>query len=313
MPILQGAGYAGLPAVTKKPKPLVLGASPATKAGLLPYAEGSLGLPGVPRTALPSPILPQVKIPSAGSIVAPAAKGLSEYMNEITGDPNYSSAEQAYNNALEMGQRTLLADPFKQALSTYGYDIGGYLSAHPGSVPQGIADLANKYLDPAAVAAAKADPYSVSAQIQKSFGDALSNVPYQQAARGTAGSGATAISASNLDYQRGLQDKQAMDQFLGALGTANQNWLGFQTDQRSQFEGAKADIASRLAQVAGYSSGLDQGGGGQAAAAPAAQPNYSGGPNAVYKPSAPTQALIKKMKAKGEFSAWERAMRNLGG
>jgi hypothetical protein len=302
MPIQVAAGYGP---VTKKVKVPALGASAATKAALLPSLEGSVGLPGVPRSAAPTSLVPQVSIPKATSVVAPKT-GLQSYMSELTGDLNYQSAEQAYNNALEMGQRSLLADPFKQALNTYGYDISGYLQSHPGSVPQNIADLANKYLDPASVAAARANPYSTANQIGKSFDEALAGVPGQLAERGLLGSGGSAITASKLDYGRGLADKQAMDEFLGSLGTANQNYLDFASGQRSQFEDAKAEVANRLAQQQGYSADLDAQ--GNAVTAPPAAPAP-----VTYKLAPKTQALIKKMKTSGQVSAWEKAMAKLTG
>lgn len=260
------------PVGTKKKKTVLSPTTAANKAALLPSLEGSLGLPGVPKVAPVKFTLPSVSIPKASSIVQPLQPtdpitgqsavstdtsrtglyGLDEYMNEVKSDPNYAIAEKNYRDALEMGERTLMSDPFRQALISYGYDIGGWNAAHPGTVSQAILDAAGKYLDPAAQKAANENPYSTAAQIGRGYNQATAGLGGDYAMRGTLGSGGMNVAASNLNYQRGLQDKQAMDQFLSALGTANTNWLDFQTSQADRFRQAQEEIATRLAQVAGY-------------------------------------------------------------
>lgn len=296
---------------TYKPKPQPNPAAAAIAAG-----AGNVGaaLPNVP---VSRPIVPTVSIPQAAT-VAPAAAAvrgpsLGDYMSQIEGDPNFEIGRRNYENALEMGQRSLLADPINKLVSTYGIDPTAYLAAHPGSIPQNMLDLANRYIDPAALAAAKADPFSTSNQIQRTFGQALAGTPGQLAARGRLGSGASAIMASKLDLARGQQERQALDQFLSGVGSANQNWLNFQTEQSNTWRQAQEEIANRLAQMQATSADEETPiEAAPVAAAPAAQPDYSGGPNAVFQPAPATQRLIKKMRARGEFSSWERAMARLG-
>jgi hypothetical protein len=253
--------------------------------------------------------VPKVAIPSASSIVKPivgtgsglASTSTDPYSGELTADPMYGLGQKNYQDALDMGERTLLRDPINQLIAQYGYD-----PRSASGVPQNLADIANKYLDPAALDAAKANPYTTANQIGKSFTDALNAMPYDLAARGAQASGAANIIGSNLGYQRGLADKQAIDQLLQGIGTANQNWTDFQTNQANTWRQAQEDIATRLAQQAGYHEDLNA-----PAPVPALQ-DYSGGASAVYQPSPATAKLIQKVRSSGQSSAWETAMKKLG-
>lgn len=259
--------------------------------------------------------MPKVAIPGASSIVKPLGAAAAvppavtpsgdPYGSELTADPMYGLAQKNYQDALDMGQRTLLHDPINQLIAQYGYD-----PRSAQGVSQNISDLVGKYLDPAALDAAKANPYTTANQIGKTFTDALNAMPYDLAARGAQASGAANIIGSNLGYQRGLSDKQAIDQLLQGIGTANQNWTDFQSGQANTLRQAQEDIATRLAQQAGYH-------GEDTSAAVTAPPvldtnDYSGGPNAVYQPSPATARLIQKMRSSGQTSAWEKTMAKMG-
>lgn len=296
--------------------------------------------------------MPNVAIPNASAFVKPnviggsgggsASTSTDFYGEELAADPMYAIGQKNYQDALDMGQRSVLRDPINQLLLTYGYDPQAYAKGHEGAIPQNALDLANKYIDPAALAAAQKNPYTVANQIGKGFGDALESLPYQLAARGAQNSGAAAIMGSNLDYDRGLKDKQAIDQMLAGIGTANQNWTDFQTGQANTWRQAQETIAARLAQKQGYHgaedpSTVDYSGGPASAYQPASSVqglmdrdqgagqwdswadamNGRGStyapPAPVYKPAAATAKLIKKMRASGQSSAWETAMRKLGG
>jgi len=334
----------GGPSLPKK-KPI----APGAITGYNPQAYVPGGSSPAVATAIQSQGLrgvPKVTIPTAASIVGrqqfatPARqaadvgagpggsdalaaglglKGLNEYMNEITSDPNYAIGRQNYENALSMGERSLLGDPINQLVAKYGYDPRSYLAANPGAqLPQAALDLANRYLDPTALAAAQRDPTTTANQIATSFGQALSSIPGELAARGRGRGGATAILASQLNQERAVQDRKAMDEFLGGVGTANQNWADYQTQQANIWRGAQEDIATRLAQVAGYHAMLDAQGRAQAdttaedtQAEVAALQDYSGGPTSIYQPSAPTARLIQRMRSSGEMSSWEKAMQGL--
>lgn len=294
--------------------------------------------------------LPKVTIPNAGSIVAPLGTdggGIQQqtsgdpYGDELRNDPMWSIAQKNYEDALAMGERAQLSEPIARLVSTYGYDPRAYLAAHPdAALPQSALDLANRYIDPAGLAAAQKDPATVSNQIAKSFGQALAGIPNRLAQRGLLGGGSSAIIANKLTYDRALQDRQAMDQFLSGLGTANQNWVNYQTQAANTLRAAQEAIAQRRAQEAGYHGET-----------PPEDYDYSGGPASIFqpaedvqrimdqgqasgqwdswanamsqtinaankpktfKPAPATAKLIQKMRASGEMSAWEKAMKGLG-
>ena len=227
---------------------------------------------------------PQVKfptIPQASSVVAPQSfaqavaapvsvpvdavsggvGGLGNYMDELTSDRLYQLAQKNYEDALAMGERSLFATPFKQALIQYGVAPGEAELA--GLTPEAAA-LARKYLDPAAIAAAQGNPYSTAKQIDYGFNRASAGLAGDYTQRGTLGGGGMNVAQSNLNYQRGLQAKQTMDELLGAVGNANQNWLNFQGNEAEKRRAAQAEVANRLAQIAGYNALLDAFGNQQA-------------------------------------------------
>lgn len=302
---------------TAKAAPAI-GTTPATKGALLGSMEGSLGLPGVPKVAAPKSIVPQVSIPratvAAPGVSAPANTGLSEYGNELEGDPTWQLAQKNYADALSMGERSLFGDPFKQLLTQYGYVPS---EAQIGGLSPDLQAMVRKYMTPDAVAAAQGNPYSTSATINKSFDQALAAAPIDYAERGLLSapgklSGGAAIAASNLGYQRGQQAASTMDEFLRGVGGANTNWLNYQNQQAASLRQAQEDVATRLSQERGYHDLLDQFGNvDQAALAQqAAQQDYSGGPNAIFQPDPQTGALMDRMQANGQYGSWASAMSN---
>lgn len=211
--------------------------------------------------------MPSASIPSANSVVAPqtfaapAAGGLGSALGQNVGsledairnDRMYSIGESNWKNALSMGERQYLGDPFKQAYMTYGFDIPKWNAGHPGAVSGDILSAAQKYLDPAATEAMNKNDFTVQRQLQRSFGQSLAGIGTNQAERGMLGSGGADIAASNANYALGLQEKNAMDQFLGSLGTANSNWLSYQNQQNEIWRAAQEAITNRLAQTPGAS------------------------------------------------------------
>lgn len=287
-----------------------IGTTPATKAGLLPYTEGSLGLPGVPQVAAPKSIVPQLSIPKAPA-VAPNT-GLNEYTGEITSDPMYAIAQKNREDALAMGERSLFGDPFKQAVTQYGYVPS---EAQIGGLSPDLQAMVRKYLDPTTVQAAQDNPFSVAKTISHDYGVAGAALPIDYAERGLMSapgklSGGAAIAQAKLDRARGQDTAQTMDEMLRGIGSANTNWLNFQNTQNETFRQAQEDIATRLSQDAGYHALLNAQGGEdqQAAAQNAAGFDYSGTPSALFQPDPQTGALMDRMQASGQYGAWAKAM-----
>lgn len=286
-----------------------IGTTPSTKGALLGSMEGSLGLPGVPKVAAPTSIVPQVSIPRVTAPAAPANTGLNEYGNELSGDPTWQLAQRNYADSLSMGERSLFGDPFKQLLTQYGYVPSEDQIA--GLSPD-LQAMVRKYMTPDAIAAAQGNPYSTAATVNKSFDQALAAAPINYAERGLLSapgklSGGAAITASNLGYERGKQAAQSMGELLSGIGGANANWLDYQNQQAATLRQAQEDVASRLSQEKGYHDLLDQYGNVDQSAL-AAQQDYAGGPSAVYQPDPQTGALMDRMQANGQNDSWAAAM-----
>jgi hypothetical protein len=252
-----------------------------------------------------------VTIPKANSVVAPQTFTSTPAYNTTTGagagtgqdiealkaairnDPMYSIGESNWKNALTMGERQYMADPFKQAYMNYGFDIPAWNKAHPGAVSEDILTAAQKYLDPAATAAMSKDPNTIAHQLQHNFGAAIAGIGGNQAARGMLGSGGADVASSKASYQLALNERNAMNEFLGSLGTANQNWLGYQNQQNEIWRAAQEAITSRVAQQPGASgTAADRGPyEGHTADIPTDDPLYTDDPGAYphLNPEVPEQ------------------------
>jgi hypothetical protein len=294
----------------KKPKVIDPFGVPHVGTQVLP------GLAGAKPLGLSSPL--GVTIPQADTIVKPNAPsapqgdggGLRNYTGEITSDPMYGIGQKNYQDALTMGESSLLRSPIAQLISTYGYDPRAYLAAHPESgLSQTSIDLANRYLDPAGLAAAQNDPATVANQIAKGFNQGLAAVPGTLAESGLERSGSSAIMGNKLTYDRALQDRSAMEQFLSGIGTANTNWLDYQNQQANTWRQAQEDIATRLSNDAGYHAMLNAQGGEQDTAPTAPTP---------APPPAPMSPAMKKAVAKVKAqmpkpAGWAKAISGITG
>lgn len=229
--------------------------------------------------------------------------GLENYMSEAQNDAMWQLAERNYQDALAMGERSQFADPFRQALIQYGQAPSEAQLA--GLSPEAAA-LARKYLDQGAVDAATKNPYSTTAQINRGFGQALNQIAAYQAERGGLGAGGANVTASELDYQRGLQGQTALNSLLGQVGTANQNWVDFQTQAAATRRQAQEDVATRLAQLAGYHALLDAQ--GNEVVPPPESYDYSGGAESIFQPAPDLAGLMAVDQGAGQWDAWTKAM-----
>jgi len=245
-----------------------------------------------------------------------------------------------------MGQRSQFGDPFRQALIQYGR---APTDAELAGLSPEAAGLARQYLDQGTIDAATGNPYSTTAQINRTVGQSLASIPALQAMRGMTGGGGARVAGNQLDYQSGLQRQSALNSLLGQIGTANQNWVNYQNQAAATRRGAQEDVATRLAQIAGYHAQLDAANAAaeaqrraeadrqaREAAAQASMPDwaqefsdvpsgenaygpdtyvnpdYSGGPGAIYQPTPDVAELMAQDHAAGQWDAWANAMQNLG-
>jgi hypothetical protein len=117
----------------------------------------------------------------------------------------------------------------------------------------------------------------------------------------------SAIIGNRLNYERGLSDKTAIDQLLSGIGTANTNWTDYQTTTANARRQAQEDVATRLAQQAGYH-GLPGESEEETAARTAAAQDYSGGPGSFFQPASDVQALMDNDQASGQWDSWANVM-----
>lgn len=319
MPIQLGLGYGDLSGGKKKVQPksfaATLGTSPATKAGLFPYMEGGLGL-GLPKVAAPKAIVPKVPGLNANNFVQPytgggggtADSGLSglagtggatveDLMKAIEADPLYGVANTNFSNALTMGERSIFRDPLLQALTASGIsptdaDLAGLSTDQTILQPDGskisVRDLVGRYLTPTALAAARDNPYSVAAQIARAYNNTMGAQAGEWAARGGLGAGGMKTEAGDIGWQRGLQDKQNLDELLKVISGGASNLAQFDVDQANTRRAAWAEIAARLAQQAGAAAGAGGDPNERAVDMPPGYPNiYAQTPNSAgdFSPS----------------------------
>jgi hypothetical protein len=134
MPIQLGGPSLPKPKKPKNPKVLDPFGVPHVGAQTLPALGGAQPM-GIST--------PQVTIPNANSIVGAGTGSASvgdPYRNELANDPTWLLADKNYQDALTMGERTMLSDPINRLIQQYGYDprtTAGSRSPRSTSIPWG--------------------------------------------------------------------------------------------------------------------------------------------------------------------------------
>ena len=178
------------------------------------------------------------------------------YQDEILGDPGSIAAMGTFNahtNQLAAAR----ADAIQRAVINSGYtpQMTGGLASYAGDVTPGT------------LTAAAANPMSQQAQLNLQLQQANQNLPYDLAAGGQGRSGAAAIEQGNLQRQYQTGQYQGMQDLLNQLYGAGNTYAGGYNTALNNLDAARAAVANRLAQTAGYSqsittTGGDGGGGG---------------------------------------------------
>jgi|SRR5215471_11601438 len=178
------------------------------------------------------------------------------YESDILSDPGSVAALGTFN-----AQTTQLAnaraDAIQRAIINSGYtpQMTGGLESYAGDVT------------PDTLARAAANPMSQLAQLNLQLQQANTNLPYDLAAGGQGRSGASAIEQGNLQRQYQTSQYQGMQDLLNSLYGAGSNYASGYNSALGNLDSARAAVAARLAQMAGYSqtvttTGGDSGGGG---------------------------------------------------
>ena len=223
---------------------------------------------------------------------------LQVYQDEILGDPGSVAAQGQYDTTLSQ-----LANARKDAIQRAIFGAGWNPSAIPGGIPASLQDYTSDFtgIDPGS------NPLSTKAQLDKQLSQANYSLPYQLAATGMGRSGAYAVNASNLQNQYDTASYGGMQDLLSSILGAGQNYASGVSSAASQLDAARAAVAQRLQQMAGYSettttSGGDGGGdtgfvdsapgGGSMGGTPVSLSNWAGA--VTGNPSNPLHTTIQK-------------------
>lgn len=225
-----------VPAVSPKVKNPDLGYTP-TIAVKKPVAA-----PAVPAGSIP-PASSFIPASSGGTLPNnPAPMDFSDYINEATTNPQYTSALDAFN-ASTATSRAGLGAQIANLIIQGGYDLTGKLT---GPLQSYAGDIT-----PEVLAAAKANPLSQAATIEQAYQQGLQDLTYSQAARGTLGSGAQATGASALLQQSQKANNDAQNQLMTALQGGVTNYEGSVTAGQQNLNQILYNVASLLAQQPG--------------------------------------------------------------
>lgn len=249
---------------------------------------GLSGFGGFTPTPTQAASLPGTAIGSGGQTTTTTVTPLQVYQDQILSDPGSVAAQGSFDanvSNLALARR----DAIQRAIINAGWDpstgLTGGLASYAGDV------------DPTTLAAAAANPMSQRSQLQQQLTQANQDMPYDLAASGLDRSGAAAIGQSNLQQQYQTASYQGLQDLLGSItGAANDYAGGFNTAQQ-QLEAAREAIAARLAQNAGYSqvTTVDDGSGGDASGIGAAPgPSYT-----PYQSGSTSDAVQQVIKSLG--------------
>src|SRR5262245_3179108 len=243
------------------PKLTVPKAAPAARAfNLTPQAPAlqATRMPGF--TAMPSSISKYLPASSAVTTtpsvdVRPSAARLSQpgnytaSLDEMMAYPTYQAALAKFT-ANSQGWRRDLSSLVNRLQTSGGYDIRGALQKDP-TLAQYAGDISD-----AAIAAGTANPLSDKAQIEQAYNRGLSNLAYEQAAKGTLGSGAQATGATDLLEQSQIAHNQRMNTILDAIRGGVGTYAGNMATGQSDLQQALADAGTQLAQIKGAAYGI---------------------------------------------------------
>src|SRR5215471_9358866 len=173
------------------------------------------------------------------------------YASDILNDPG-SIAAQGQFDATQSNYAAARADAIQRAVISGGGapQLSGTLAGYSGDVT------------PQTLAQAAANPMSQKAQLDLQLNQANANLPYDLAAGGMGRSGANAIEQGNLQRQYQTASYQGQQNMLDAIYGAANTYAGNYNDAMTQLMNARASVANRLAQLAGYSQTITTDGGG---------------------------------------------------
>jgi len=263
MAISAAPGYAGL----SSKNPLTRAATAASLGFISPTPNVKIGASGggsltnaitggqrVTVNPITGVAAPYVAPPSGGGTVTTVRTPLQVYQDQILGDPQAVAAQGTYDTTLK-GLANARQSGIQQAI----YNAGWSPFAVPGGIPGALQDYAGDFTggpDPSQ------NTMSQKAQLDKQLSDANYLLPYQLASTGMGRSGAYAVNASNLQNQYDTASYGGMQDLLNAILGYASNYASGVTGAANQLDAARAAVAQRLQNAAGYSETVTSDGGG---------------------------------------------------
>jgi len=190
-----------------------------------------------------------------GGTVTTTMTPLQVYEGDILNDPQSVAAQGSYDT-----QAQALANARASAIRNAVFQSGWTPTLGDTPAAGYAGDLRQSDL-----AAAINNPFSQKAQLDLQLSQAQANSPYDLAASGMGRSGAAAIQQGNLSRQYDLATYQGTQDLLNAIYGAGSTYAGGINDANNALNQARAAVAARLQNAAGYSQSITSTDGGDVA------------------------------------------------
>jgi hypothetical protein len=230
------------------PKPKLVAVAPKTGGGSLASAIGG-------QQAATS-VIAGGKV-GAGAAGGPATTTITHtplqiYQDEILSDPGSVAAQGTYDTTLNelANQRR---DAIQRAVIQAGWDPGAQLPASAQGFAGDINDTTRS--------AAAQNQLSTRAQLQSQYDTAMHAMPYQLAATGMGRSGQVGVQGGEYNKQFQTATNTGMQDLLSSILGFGNTYSGGVSNAASALDAARAAIAQRLQNAAGYSEPIVNGGG----------------------------------------------------
>jgi hypothetical protein len=239
------------------PKPVAVRKPAVPQFNLTPTARSLQQMPGfagpvTPFYVGPAPVTTQTTPASTGptkAVPLSAVPGNYEAsLADIMGHPLSEAALGAYNTQQQSLMRALQSTA-GQAVIKSGYDPSAAFKQLLASRPD-LGDFAS-IIDPAAIAAANANPLSERALTEQQYNTGMSNLDYQLAGAGILGSGAQVTGGNQILQNRQLSENASRAALMDAIQGGISSNLSSRATGYQRLQDVYGQVAQLLAQRQG--------------------------------------------------------------
>lgn len=171
------------------------------------------------------------------------------YLKQIENDPVFIAGQGNLTTNMNNWRRQL-ESAIRGGVVQGGWNMNEQLAKDPT-----LAGYLNEYISPETWdtinAAAAGNQLSDKAQLERQLTQQKAGAAYDQAARGTLGSGSQAVQLTNVADANVLARNTAQNQLLQALRGDVGTYLGNVTQGQQALEGTRGEVAARLAALEG--------------------------------------------------------------